>query len=143
MSVDDALLAGRVAFIVALYLFLLVLALLLWRELRVKGVRTTERAPADLLIVEPFDTGLDPGERIPLLALSSIGRGQENDVTLDDSFLSADHARLSWNGRGWVLEDLNSTNGTRLNGKSVRKAMAVKAGDMIEFGRVKVKLVQL
>lgn len=143
MSVDDALLIGRVAFIAALYLFLFLLAILLWKELRVKGARSTERAPADLLVVEPFDTGLDPGERIPLLALSSIGRGRENDVALDDSFLSGDHARLSWNGRGWVLEDLNSTNGTRLNGKAVRKAVAVKPGDVIEFGRVKVKMVPL
>ncbi len=143
MSVDDALLIGRVAFIAALYLFLLVLATVLWRELRAKGARSTERAPADLLVVEPFDTGLDPGERIPLLALSAVGRGRENDVTLDDSFLSAEHARLSWNGRGWVLEDLNSTNGTRVNGKPVRKAVAIKAGDTIEFGRVKVKMVPL
>jgi hypothetical protein len=143
LSVDDALLIGRVAFIVALYLFLLLLAFLLWRELRVKGARPNERAPADLIVVEPFDTGLDPGERVALLAQSSIGRGAENDIVLDDSFMSTDHARLSWNGRGWVLEDLNSTNGTRVNGKSVKRATAVKPGDMIEFGRVKMKLVAL
>ncbi|MGH2443070.1 MAG: FHA domain-containing protein [Chloroflexota bacterium] len=143
MSVDDALLIGRVAFIVALYLFLAVLAILLVRELRSRGARATERAPADLLVVEPYDTGLDAGERIPLLALSTIGRGRENEVTLDDSFLSAEHARLGWNGRGWVLEDLGSTNGTRINGKPVRKSVALKQGDTIEFGRVKVRLVPL
>lgn len=143
MSVDDALLIGRVAFIIALYLFLLLLALLLVRELRSRGARSNERAPADLLVVEPFDTGLDAGERIPLLAQSSIGRGRENDITLDDSFLSADHARLSWNGKGWVLEDLGSTNGTQVNGKRVKRATALKPGDTIEFGRVRVKLVAL
>lgn len=143
MNVDDALLIGRIAFIVALYLFALLLALVLLRELRSKGTRTTERAPGDLLVMEPFDSGLDPGERIPLLALSTIGRARENDVALDDSFLSAEHARLFWNGRGWVLEDLNSTNGTRVNGRTIKKAKAVKQGDTIEFGRVKVKLVAL
>lgn len=143
MSVDNAILIGRVVFIVALYLFLLVLAVVLVRELRSRGTRATERAPADLLVVEPHDTGLDPGERIPLLAQASIGRGRENDITLDDSFLSADHARLSWNGKGWVLEDLGSTNGTRINGKPVKRATAVKPGDTIEFGRVKVRLVPL
>jgi hypothetical protein len=143
LSVDEALLVGRVAFIVALYLFAVILAFLLLRELRTKSSRATERAPADLLVVEPHDTGLDPGERIPLLALSTVGRGRENDVTLDDSFLSAEHARLSWNGKGWVVEDLGSTNGTRVNGKPVRRAVAVKQGDMIEFGRVKVKLTPL
>lgn len=143
MNVDDALLIGRIAFIVALYLFAILLALILLRELRTKGARSTERAPGDLLVVEPFDTGLDPGERIPLLALSTIGRARENDIPLDDSFLSAEHARLLWNGRGWVLEDLNSTNGTRVNGKPIKKAKPLKQGDTIEFGRVKVKLVSL
>lgn len=143
MSVDDALLIGRVAFVVALYLFLLILSIVLVRELRARGAQANERAPADLLVVEPFDTGLDAGERIPLLAQSSIGRGRENDVTLDDSFLSADHARLSWNGKGWVLEDLGSTNGTRVNGKQIKRATALKPGDTVEFGRVRVKLVPL
>jgi hypothetical protein len=143
MTIDDALLLGRIAFIVALYLFLLLLAFLLWRELRVRGSRATERAPADLLIMDPSATGLDPGERIPLLAQSTIGRSRENDVTLDDAVVSSQHARLTWNGRGWVLEDLNSTNGTFVNGKPVERAVAVRQGDVIELGRVKVKLVPL
>lgn len=141
MTVDDTLLIGRIVFLVALYLFLMVLALLLWRELRVHGARSGERAPADLLVVEPFDTGLDPGERIPLLAASTIGRGNENDVVLGDGFLSLDHARLLYNGRGWMIEDLGSTNGTRINGHAITRPAAVKLGDTIEFGRVKVRLV--
>lgn len=143
MSVDNAILLGRIVFVVALYLFLVVLALMLLRELTAKGARSTERAPADLIMMEPFDTGIDAGERIPLLGQSSVGRGRENDVALDDSFLSTEHARLSWNGRGWVLEDLGSTNGTRVNGKPVKRTVAVRQGDVIEFGRVKVKLVPL
>lgn len=141
MSVDLALLLGRILFIAALYLFLAVLGILLWRELRARSVSAQDRAPADLLLMEPYDTGLEPGERIPLLAQTSIGRDGENDVVLDDSYLSASHARLLWNGKGWVLEDLNSTNGTRVNGRSIRGAVPVKPPDVIEFGRVKVKLV--
>jgi hypothetical protein len=143
LNVDEVLLIGRIAFLAVLYLFLVVLALLLRRELRSKGSVATERAPADLIVVEPYDTGLDPGERIPLLAVSNIGRGDENEIVLQDSFLSTNHARLTWNGKGWVLEDLKSTNGTRLNEKPVRKTVAVKEGDTIEFGRVRTRLVQL
>jgi FHA domain len=143
LSVDDALLLGRIAFVAALYAFLLLLALLLRRELKAKGARSSERAPADLLVVEPFDTGLDPGERIPLLAVSAIGRGDDNDIVLNDSFLSNDHALLSWNGSGWVIEDLKSTNGTKLNGNPVTRPSPVKTGDSIELGRVRVKLVSL
>lgn len=143
MSVDQAILIGRVAFVVALYVFVLILALLLRRELAGRGARSTERAPADLLIVEPYDTGLDPGERIPLLAASAVGRGDGNDVVLNDGFLSLDHARLLYNGRGWVVEDLGSTNGTKINGRPVTRPSAVRLGDTLEFGRVKAKLVNV
>ena len=137
------ILLGRVAFVAALYLFLLVLALLLRRELQARAARADERAPGDFLMIEPFETGLEPGERIPLLALSTIGRNDENDIVLSDTFVSAEHAKVSWNGRGWVLQDLGSTNGTRVNGKPVQRAVAIAPGDVVEFGRVKAKLVQL
>lgn len=143
MSVDQILLLGRIAFVAALYLFLVVLALLLRRELRVRAALVEERAPGDLLVVEPFDTGYEAGERIPLLTTSTIGRSPENAVVLDDTFVSSEHARLSWNGKGWVLEDLGSTNGTQINGHALRRASAVSPGDMIELGRVKLKLVPL
>ena len=143
MSIDDLLLLGRIVFVVALYAFMGVLALLLRRELQVRSSRSDERAPADLMVVEPYETGMEPGERLPLLALSSIGRNDENQIVLNDAFVSAKHATLRWNGRGWVVEDLGSTNGTRVNGEQVRRARPVKPGDVVEFGRVKAKLVAL
>lgn len=41
-----------------------------------------------------------------------LGRGADNDVPLDDRAASRCHARLHWDGAGWVLEDLGSANGT-------------------------------
>jgi hypothetical protein len=144
VSVDEILLAARVAFVAALYLFLIILALLLRRELSKGSATTTERAPADLLVVDPHETGYEVGERIPLLANSTIGRLPENTVVMDDFFVSAEHARLQWNGKGWVLEDLDSTNGTEVNGHEVQGATPVKPGDSIDLGRVvKLKLVPL
>ena len=143
MSVDDVVLLGRIAFVAALYLFLIILALLLRRELRVRGSLLEERAPGDLLMMEPYDSDFETGERIPLLSQTTVGRAAENEIVLNDTFVSSDHARLTWNGKGWVLEDLGSTNGTQVNGQPVKRASAVKPGDVIEFGRVKFKLVAL
>lgn len=144
MTVDEILLVARIAFVAALYLFLVVLALLLRRELRSRTSSATERAPADLLVVDPHETGYEVGERIPLLSTSTIGRLPENTVVMDDGFVSGEHARLQWNGKGWVLEDLRSTNGTEVNGHPVKGAMAVNPGDAIALGRVvKLKLVPL
>ncbi|HEX6510398.1 MAG TPA: FHA domain-containing protein [Chloroflexota bacterium] len=143
MSVDDVLLLGRVAFVVALYLFLLALALLLRRELRTRSLAQGERAPGDLLVMEAGETGMEAGERLPLLSTTTIGRDDGNDIVLDDTFISAQHANITWNGNGWVLQDLGSTNGTRLNGKEVQRAVAVKPGDIVEFGETKFKMVEL
>lgn len=143
MSVDEILLLGRIAFLAALYLFLVILAVLLRRELRSPASRTEGRAPGDLLVVEPYETSLEPGERLPLLASTTLGRADGNDVVLSDTFASGEHARLGWNGTGWVLEDMGSTNGTYVNGQQIHRTVAVKPGDIIELGRVKFKLVPL
>jgi hypothetical protein len=143
LSVDDILLLGRVAFVVALYLFLLSLALLLRRELRVRSLTQGERAPGDLLLMEPGETRMEAGERIPLLSTTSVGRDSGNDIVLDDTFISSEHATVSWNGKGWVLKDAGSTNGTKLNGKDVKRPVALKPGDIVEFGQIKFKLVEL
>ena len=87
MSVDDILLLGRVAFIAAMYLFLLALALLLRRELRARSLTQGERAPGDLLVMEPGETGMEAGERIPLLSTTTVGRDSGNDIVLDESFI--------------------------------------------------------
>lgn len=143
MSIDDILLLGRVAFVVALYLFFLALALLLRRDLRLRSRGQGERAPGDLLVMEPGESGLEVGERLPLLSTTTVGRDDGNDIVLDDTFISARHATVAWNGKGWVLTDAGSTNGTRLNGKDVRRPVAVKAGDTVEFGQIRFKLVDL
>jgi FHA domain len=143
LSVDDVLLLGRIAFVVALYLFLMALAFLLRRELRSTPVSERERAPADLIVMEPGETGLEVGERLPLLTTTTIGRDSDSDLVLSDTFVSSEHANLVWNGRGWVLQDLGSTNGTRVNGDDVHRPIAIKQGDVLEFGRVRVKLVPM
>jgi pSer/pThr/pTyr-binding forkhead associated (FHA) protein len=62
-------------------------------------------------------------------------------VALNDTFLSSEHARLERRDGVWSLEDLNSTNGTYLNGFEVRAATEVNDGDVIRVGRVELKLV--
>jgi pSer/pThr/pTyr-binding forkhead associated (FHA) protein len=63
-------------------------------------------------------------------------------VSLDDEFLSTEHALLSWRQNAWWLEDLGSTNGTFLNGIQVTRATPVASGDIVEVGRVALRLEQ-
>jgi hypothetical protein len=64
----------------------------------------------------------------------TIGRTRDCDLCLTDLSVSRMHALLVRREDGWVLSDLGSHNGTRLNGWLVREAVRVRAGDRVEFG---------
>ena len=64
----------------------------------------------------------------------TLGRSRECDVVVDDANVSRQHAELRPRGGAWVLSDLGSTNGTRLNGRAIQAPEVVRAGDEIELG---------
>ena len=64
----------------------------------------------------------------------TIGRAPSCDFTVADLSVSRWHARLHHEDGGWLLSDLGSTNGTRLNGWRVTSAVPVQAGDSVSFG---------
>ncbi len=66
----------------------------------------------------------------------TIGREPDCDMTLTDETVSRWHASLERSAGGWLLADLGSTNGTRLNGWRVTGPMPVRPGDMVSFGAV-------
>lgn len=67
--------------------------------------------------------------------LITIGRSAENAVQIDDPSVSGRHAQLHRVGETFHLQDLDSTNGTRVNGEAISSA-ALKVGDRIRFGKV-------
>lgn len=66
----------------------------------------------------------------------TLGRSDDNDVVLDDPLVSGHHALIivADGGRAILLQDLSSTNGTRVNGQDVRNT-PLKHGDAIQIGR--------
>lgn len=66
----------------------------------------------------------------------TIGRDPDCDLVISDVSVSRWHAGLHRAADGWLLTDLGSTNGTRLNGWRVRDAVPVRCGDRVSFGVV-------
>ncbi len=64
----------------------------------------------------------------------TIGRTRDCDLCLADPSVSRRHAELIRDADGWLLNDLGSRNGTRLNGWLVRETVVVRAGDRLELG---------
>ena len=67
----------------------------------------------------------------------TIGRSKENDVTFIDSTVSRQHARIIKTSEGYLLTDLGSFNGTKLNGESVQSAL-LQHDDLIRVGHNKL-----
>ncbi len=72
----------------------------------------------------------------------TIGREAACDMTLADLTVSRWHASLQRDVSGWLLVDLGSTNGTRLNGWRVNGPSPVRAGDLVSFGAVTFVLTE-
>lgn len=71
---------------------------------------------------------------------TTLGRRPYNDIVIDNLAVSGEHAVLQMVGGEVYLEDLNSTNGTYVNGKAAKKQL-LQNGDTVEVGKYKIKFV--
>ena len=151
-SVAGALLALKIAFIVLLYLFVL-------RVIRSAGRGDKQPPSQDSMILTPAaaasaglgrpaavhrsarlvvqrSPSLEEGGEFPLNAAPvTVGRGGQNDLVLSgDEFASARHARIELRGDGVWVQDLESTNGTFVNGARVAGAQRLDDGDVVRVG---------
>jgi pSer/pThr/pTyr-binding forkhead associated (FHA) protein len=69
---------------------------------------------------------------------TTLGRRPYNDIVIDNLAVSGEHAVLQMTGNEVYLEDLNSTNGTYINGKAVKKQL-LQNNDTVEIGKYKIK----
>ncbi|HEU4738948.1 MAG TPA: FHA domain-containing protein [Solirubrobacterales bacterium] len=147
MDYDPISVALKFGFIAVLYLFVLVIARSALKDLR----RTVAPAPdatgfhaapayseaprgADGWLVVERGGGLERDQRFDLIGGLSVGRSKEADVRIDDRYASGIHARVfSREGRFYV-EDMNSTNGTLLNGATLHGEAELIDGDTVQIG---------
>ena len=128
----------RLLVLLALYAFLFMVVRVLLRDLR-----AASRGPTELgrLVVLAAPHGEPPaGTTFPLDALTTLGRDVNNAIVIDDPFASAEHAVLTFRGRAWYVEDLESTNGTFVNGVPVERVAPLGFGDELQVGEVRFRL---
>ncbi len=136
------LLVLQLGFVALLYLILMRFAGTLLRDLRsAEEAQISSRSGIGRLSVleSPAD---DPpsGTTIALGPINSIGRNVNNTIFVEDDFVSANHAMLTFRGRSWFVEDQGSTNGTYVNGHRIDRPVALSFGDELTLGRVRMRL---
>ena len=73
---------------------------------------------------------------------TTLGRRPYNDIVIDNLAVSGEHAVLQMVGADVFIEDLNSTNGTYINGKAVKKQL-LQHNDTVEIGKYKIKYMSV
>jgi FHA domain len=158
-TVAEVLLVLKIAFLVLLYLFVV-------RVIRSAG-RSERSAPSqDSMILSPQaaaaaglgrrgsgsgrsfllvvqrSPSLGEGDEFQLnSAPLTVGRGGQNDLVLTgDDFASSRHARIEVRGDGVWVQDLESTNGTFVNGSRIAGAQRVDAGDVLRVGETDLRV---
>lgn len=69
----------------------------------------------------------------------SFGRTDENDVVVPNEAASRHHARVVHQDAGYLVEDMRSSNGTRVNGEPLLRPLVLEDGDVIEIGKVRFR----
>jgi len=129
----------RILFLLLLYLFLFGIARALLRDLRAASREPTIELGRLVVVASPAGEPA-AGTTLPLDAITTLGRDVNNAVVVDDEFVSAEHAVLTFRGRTWYVEDLDSTNGTFVNGSPVDGVAPLGYGDEIQLGQVRLRL---
>ena len=129
----------RLTFVALIYVFLFFVVRALWRDLRA-GIAGAGQPIGRLVVIAAPEGQPAVGSSFDLDAVNSIGRDVNNSIVVEDSFVSTDHAMLTYRGRAWYVEDRGSTNGTWVNGQRVETYLPLGYGDEIQVGQVRLRL---
>ena len=151
-----ALFLVRIGFVAVLWIFVLSLLSVIRADLYGRRVisrlakqsapQLAKAAPVAELAIEDNDsfeptmiqmlTGRSAGSKLDLGDKKEIiiGRAASSDLVISDEFASNMHAKLVLVGEEWVLQDLNSTNGTYLDGKRVTTPVTMGPGATVRIG---------
>lgn len=139
--------ALKFAVLVLVYLFVFWVARSSLRDLAGTGTQAVdpllaadEHAPIDLRrgvrprLVVIAANNYESGSEFDLTGGATLGRTPPSEIIVEDPFASSSHARVLARGPYNVVEDLGSTNGTRLNGKPLTAPQQLAPGDRITIG---------
>ena len=142
---DLFILLLRVVFIFLLYFFLFQVMRVVSRELQAApapaGRPVGGLVQPTLTVVEAKQSEIAVGTTFSLHPVTTVGRANDNVIVLPDAFISSHHAQVVRQNGRWFLTDLGSTNGSAVNGRRCDgRAVPLKDGDIVQFGRLKMRL---
>ncbi len=132
-------LALRLLLALALYVFLGWTLLTIWQDLKRTASRVAKRK-IPVIRLEVRTKNREAVSRSFSQPEVTLGRDPACDIRLEDATVSAHHAKLNYHHGQWWVEDLQSTNGTKLNKEKLTIPTVLTTGDEIRCGKMRLKV---
>ncbi|MDU4891051.1 MAG: FHA domain-containing protein [Clostridium sp.] len=134
----------KVGVIVLIYFIIFYALKIMYTDTKTSGKRRNKikKATMGLEVIEAGEnSNLKTGGVLPLADIITMGRKSDNTVILDDKYVSSHHMKIFKRNNEYVIEDLDSTNGTKVNDELIKNRVTLRAGDSIKVGTAIFKLI--
>ncbi|MGF7056584.1 FHA domain-containing protein [Brassicibacter mesophilus] len=126
----------RYLFILLIYLFMVGIIRMIYLDIKSMSGSTSDNGTYLKLLNRKDTLPFKIKEVYNVEDESSIGRGNQNEIVIRDPYISKAHAKIVLDECQYFLEDLNSANGTFLNGTKILDAVKLSNGDRIKLGQI-------
>ncbi len=134
-------LAFKYLFIFIIYFFMFSIIRLIYLDIKGMGLNTYSKSTYLKLINQKDTLPFKIKEVYPIDKDVTIGRSNQNNIAIKDPYISKQHMRIVEDEGDFYLEDLNSANGTFINGDRVMDAVRLENGDSIRLGQIEFLFV--
>lgn len=128
--------------IIIIYVILYRIVKTMYLDLRAVKSREDNKSDYAIELTDcPESIDIIKGSVYPIHSVVNIGRKEDNNVAIDDPFISSHHASVYIRDNRLYIKDMNSTNGTYKNGIKVSDEEEIADGDEIKIGRLVFKVI--
>ncbi|NMM62269.1 FHA domain-containing protein [Clostridium sp. P21] len=145
MDLNKLSLIFKIIIIAIVYIIIFLALRIMYKDIKGGGKKNKRRNRKSFgleVINAGNNSNLRKGAVIPIHGEISVGRKSGNFIVLDDPYASGYHARIFLKNNDCILEDLNSTNGTLLNGNKLKGRKYLNSGDEITIGNTSFKVIR-
>lgn len=131
------------------FIILAIIYIIIFRIIRImyidlkgkKSIVDEEEIELALEVLDaPENLHISKGSVFPIHNGMTIGRKDDNTITINDPFISSYHVKFIVD-EDFYIKDLESTNGTFVNGARINNLTRLNSGDLVEIGRITFKVI--
>ncbi|MBL4936300.1 FHA domain-containing protein [Clostridium sp. YIM B02515] len=134
----------KFAILAIVYLIIFFALRIMYKDIKSGGRKkvSNRKGTFGLEVIEAGEnTNLKNGGIIPVQGELTIGRKNTNHLILEDQFVSGNHARIFVKNTDYIIEDMGSTNGTKLNDERLEDRAILRVGDEIQIGSTLFRVI--